>query len=53
MSQLMLQSMYEAFNRREFAETVDCFHPEAEVYPAVVGFDTARPGRRGPSSPGS
>jgi ketosteroid isomerase-like protein len=40
----VVQSLYEAVNRRDHASAVEYLHPDAEVCPAVVGFDTAGAG---------
>ena len=42
----VVQSLYNAVNRRDYASGVEYLHPEAEVCPAVVGFDTAGAGSR-------
>jgi ketosteroid isomerase-like protein len=40
----VVESLLEAFNRRDFAAAVEHLHPAVEVRPAVVGLDTAGPG---------
>jgi ketosteroid isomerase-like protein len=37
----VMQSLYEAVNRRDYASAGEYLHPEAEVCPGLVGFDTA------------
>ena len=40
----LVRSLYEAFNRRDYANAVQCLDPQVEVYPAVVGLDPAGAG---------
>jgi len=40
----VVRSQIKAFNRRDLAAAVEHLHPDVEVYPAVVGLDTAGPG---------
>jgi ketosteroid isomerase-like protein len=40
----VVRSLYEAFNRRDYATAVEYLHPGVEVYPAVVGVDPAGAG---------
>jgi ketosteroid isomerase-like protein len=40
----IVRSLYEAFNQHDYATAAEYLHPEAEVYPGVVGLDPAGPG---------
>lgn len=40
----LVRCLYEAFNRRDYANAVQCLDPQVEVYPAVVGLDPAGAG---------
>jgi ketosteroid isomerase-like protein len=40
----VVRSLFEAYNRRDYASAVEFVHPECEVRPGVAGFDTAGPG---------
>ena len=39
-----MRCLYEASNRRDYANAVQCLDPQVEVYPAVVGLDPAGAG---------
>jgi ketosteroid isomerase-like protein len=40
----VVQSLYAAVDRRDFANAVEYLQPDAEVYPGLVGFDTGGAG---------
>jgi ketosteroid isomerase-like protein len=40
----VVRSLFEAFNRRDYASAVEYVHPEGEIRPGVAGLDTAGPG---------